>query len=700
MPETNEWHKETSPFHAGEQAIQERLGLRDKTERFGRKVIRPFLPEQHRGFFSNLPFLVVGSVDDQGWPWASLLAGKPGFISSPDPQSLMVNAAALPGDPLADAIVPGAPLGLLGIALDSRRRNRVNVRVSSTGKGSFGLAVDQSFGNCPQYIQTRDIEFVRDPQESSLADATDRFSSLDEAAAKMIRAADAFFVSSYVEPETDDDIEGVDVSHRGGRPGFVKVEGNTLTVPDYAGNSHFNTLGNFLVNPKAGLTFVDFETGDLLMLTGTVEIIWDDDPQVKAFRGAERAWRFTLEHGIRLSEALPMRWSFGEFSPNALITGHWDEAAATLAAEAKRDTWRDYRVVRIEDESDVIRSFYMEPADGDGLISYDAGQFLTIRVHPENTTKPVIRTYTLSSAPADKLYRISVKREGASKAHAAPGLVSNHLHDTLKPGDIVEARAPRGVFSLDTAEVRPAVLLAGGVGITPMVSMARQVAHEGLRTRHIRPLTIFHSARTTGNRAFFETFRELERSTDGAIRYVSLIGKAADGEKPGKDFNGFGYVTADMLRQVLALDDYDFYLCGPTAFMQAVYDVLRDLGVRDARIFAEAFGPAALVRRPDVARPDKRAQAAVADQAVVTFTESDFEQPWIKGDGSLLELAEAHGLAPEYGCRSGTCGTCAVKLMAGKVAYQTEPTAAHAEGEALICCAVPAAGSDRLEIAL
>ncbi len=700
MSETKVWHNETSPFHAGEQAIQKRLGLRDNAERLGRKFIRPFLPEQHRDFFANLPFLVVGSFDQQGWPWASLLVGKPGFIASPDPRSLTVDAAPQPGDPLADAIVPGAPLGLLGIALDSRRRNRVNVHVSTASEGRFGLAVDQSFGNCPQYIQTRDIEFTRDPQQPSPATAADRFSMLDDAASEMIRAADTLFVSSYADAGANSQVEGVDVSHRGGRPGFVKVEGNTLTVPDYAGNSHFNTLGNFLVNPKAGLTFVDFETGDLLMLTGTVEIVWDDDPQVKAFRGAERAWRFTLDHGIRLAAALPMRWSFSEFSPNSLITGDWDEAAATLAAEAKRDAWRDYRVVRVEDESDVIRSFYLKPADEDGLPSYDPGQFLTIRVKPEGDGEPVIRTYTLSSAPADMLYRISVKREGAALTDVAPGLVSNHLRDTLKPGDMIEAKAPRGDFTLDTAEVRPAVLLAGGVGITPMISMARQVAHEGLRTRHVRPLTIFHSAQTTAQRAFFDAFRELEKSTDGAIRYISLIDQAGDGEEPGQNYDGLGYVTADRLRQTLALDDYDFFLCGPAGFMQAVYNALRELGVRDARIFAEAFGPASLERQPDEGGMHKATPIETADHSVVTFAKSGFEQPWIEGDGSLLELAEAHGLAPDYGCRSGTCGTCAVKLLAGKVAYPIEPTAAHADNEALICCAVPAAGSEALTLEL
>ena len=703
MAQTDRWTKATSPFHAGEQAIQSRLGMRDKMERFGRQVIRPFLPDQHRRFYGQLPFVAAGSVDDRGWPWASLLVGKPGFVSSPDAGSLFVAATPFDGDPLAGAIASGAPLGLLGIELATRRRNRVNARVSSIGAEGFGLTVDQAFGNCPQYIQTRAVDFVRDPQEPPRTAAPiDRFSTLDAAARAMIGTADTFFVASYVRTGARSQVEGVDVSHRGGRPGFVKVDGDRLTVPDYSGNFHFNTLGNFLVNPRAGLTFLDFATGDVLLLTGMVELIWEDDPEVKAFRGAERAWRFTLDHGIRLTDALPLRWTFGDYSPNTLITGDWDEAAATLAAEAKREAWRDYRVARIQDESEVIRSFHLEPADGDGLVPFKPGQYLTIRTTPEGADKPAIRTYTVSSAPSDTLYRISVKREPARDAEVPPGLVSNHLHDTLKPGDIVQAKAPRGDFTLDAAERRPAVLMAGGVGITPMICMARHMVHEGLRTRHMRPLTIFHSAQTTRQRAFFDAFRELEAVSGGAIRYFSLVDKAGEGEKAGVDYHGLGYLTADMLRQTLPLDDYDFYLCGPAPFMQAVYDMLRGLGVRDARIHAEAFGPASLQRRPDessapATRPEPTEEA---EQAVVRFARSDVEQRWDSDGGTLLELAEAHGLRPDYGCRSGSCGSCAVKLTAGKVAYRSPPSADRGADEVLICCAVPAKGSDTVEIAL
>ncbi len=692
MTKQDTWGKSHSPFHEGEQELQRRVGMRDQMETFARRVVRSSMPGQHRRFYEELPFIVVGSVDGEGWPWATLLAGKPGFITSPDANTLRVQTVPAKRDPLAGALTPGAPLGLLGIELSTRRRNRVNVRVTETGAAGLELSVDQSFGNCPQYIQTRELHFVRQPGDPSTDDEANTFTQLDDAAVNAIRSADTFFVSSYVPTGANADVEGVDVSHRGGRPGFVKVEGNTLTVPDFSGNFHFNTLGNFLLNPKAGLVFADFDTGDLLMLTGTVELLWEDHPEVKAFKGAERAWRFTLDHGVRLKDALPFRFTLDEYSPNALITGDWQETAATLAAEAKREEWRPYRVAQIDDESSVIRSFYLEPADGDGLLPYEAGQYLTIRVMPTECDKPVIRTYTLSSAPADTRYRISVKRE-------ADGAVSRHLHDMLKIGDLMEAKAPRGDFFMDASEKRPAVLLAGGVGITPMISMARHVAREGYRTRHIRPLTIFHSAQSTDQRAFFDELRQLAFRTEQTIRYFSFIDRPADNEKPGRDFSGTGYITADVLRQTLALDDYDFFLCGPPPFMQGLYDTLRGLGVRDARIFAEAFGPASLTRQPDeggVVEPAKEE----AEDAVLKFSKSGIEQRWNAGDGTILETAEAHGLAPEFGCRNGACGSCAVKLKAGEVTYRSQPTGARKNDEVLICCAVPAKGAGTIDIDL
>ena len=682
--------RELSPFHEGEKAIQIRTGRRDAMEAFGRKVIRSFLPDQHRAFFAQLPFLVVGSVDEDGWPWASIVSGKPGFLSSPDPTQLVVSSDVSGHDPLAGALRPGAPLGLLGIETTTRRRNRLNARVNSTSAQGFSVLVDQSFGNCPQYIQTRSVDFVRDPATAVERSAPAPFSTLDHATAEFIREADTFYVASFVQAKDRPDIEGVDVSHRGGRKGFVKVDGNTLTVPDYSGNYHFNTLGNFLLNPKAGLIFADFETGDVVMLTGTVELLWEDAPEIMAFKGAERGWRFTLVHGLRIKDALPFRSVFGGYSPNSLMAGDWAQTMTNLETEKRRNTWRAARIAKIVDESSVIRSFYFDAADGAPLAQFLPGQFLTLRVAPNGADTPMTRTYTVSSAPGEAYYRISVKREPG-------GVVSNHLHDCLQTGDVIELKAPRGVFTLDAAESRPAVLLAGGVGITPMIAMAQHVFQEGQRTRHTRSLTILHSAQTTDQRAFSTDFRRLERQSEGAIRYFSLIDQPGEGETLGADFDGAGYITEDVLRQVLSLDDYDFYLCGPPGFMQGLYDALRRLGVRDIRINAEAFGPASLKRQTDTPAV---ATLNEADNVIVKFTKSKFEQPWTKGDVTLLETAEAHGLTPDFGCRTGTCGSCAVRMSKGSVVYRTEPSAEHGPDEVLICCAVPAHGTDQVELDL
>jgi ferredoxin-NADP reductase/predicted pyridoxine 5'-phosphate oxidase superfamily flavin-nucleotide-binding protein len=677
-----------SPFHLGEQAIQTRTGKREQMENFGRQVIRSFLPEQHRLFYSQLPFLVLGSVDDQGWPWASILASTPGSISSPDPTELLVNAKAMTGDPLAKVIKSvGSPLGVLGIEMSTRRRNRMNGRISHIAEQGFRLRVDQSFGNCPQYIQNREIEYPEKPNDSIDA-VTSTFTELNMEDKALINAADTFFVSSYVKAKDRPAVEGVDVSHRGGRPGFVKVESNTLTIPDYLGNFHFNTLGNFLLNPKAGLIFSDFATGDVLMLTGSVEILWEDHAQVKAFKGAERAWRFTLSHGVRLPAGLPFRATLKKYSPNTLMTGDWQQANAIMSNSANSASWKPYRVAKIVDESASIRSFYLEPDDGNRLIPFKAGQFLTIRVP---ALKEMIRTYTLSSAPEDSRYRISVKRE-------QQGGVSNHLHNSLNVGDIIEAKAPRGDFFIDASIKRPVVLIAGGVGITPILSMAKHIATEGLRTRYTRPTTVLHSAKNSIERGFFTEFQQIEQQSNGAIRYLSLLGTVGDKEKAGVDYHGTERINANVLRQVLVLDDYDFYLCGPAGFMQALYNELQSLGVSDGRIFAESFGVASLER----SAIDKvlNQQVEEAEKSVIKFSQSNLEQPWVKGGQSILEVAEEGGLTPEFSCRQGVCGSCAVPIKSGAVTYKITPSVKPSEGEVLICCAVPAKGCDVIEIDL
>lgn len=679
-----------SPFHHGEVVLQASLGVAERMEEFGKRVIRDFMPDQHREFYAQLPFVVLGAVDDAGDVWASLLAGAPGFMHSPDPVTLDFAVTPDPHDPASAGLGEGAAVGLLGIELHTRRRNRMNGRVHINAPGRFAVTVEHAFGNCPQYISLRDWTMVRDPAARADLPAAKELAPGDPRIAAMITVADTFFVASYV-----DDAAGrhVDASHRGGKPGFVRINADgSLTIPDFAGNLHFNTLGNFLVNPRAGLVFPDFATGDLLQLTGEAEVVLAS-PEIAAFQGAERLWIFRPRRAVLREGALPLRFAARAdgASPNNLMTGDWQQARERLEAETLRSAWRPFRVARIADESSVIRSLHLEPADGAGLIAHTAGQHLPIRVRPEGSAAPVLRTYTLSAAPSDGAYRLSVKREG---------LVSAHLHG-LKEGDLIEARAPAGSFVIDPLETRPAVLLGAGVGITPIIAMLRSIVYEGLRKRRVRPAWVFQAARTLAERAFDAELGALVEQAQGAVRLVRVLSDPA-GAEPGRDYDAAGRIDVGLLGEVLPFGAYDFYLCGPSGFMQGLYDQLTEIGVPDARIHAETFGPAALVRRQP---HDTTPLAPPAIQPVpVALARSGKEARWTPEAGTLLDLAEARGLTPDFSCRAGSCGTCVTKILAGKVTYRSAPEAKVAANEALICCAVPAApeagGGDRLVLEL
>ena len=221
-------------------------------EQVGRKVIRDFLPDQHRLFYPRLPFLVLGAVDGEGRPWATVVCGDPGFVHSPDEHSLVVDRPLVAGDPLADSFDVGTEVGVLGIELSTRRRNRLTGSISRSDDRGFAIRVAQTFGNCPKYIQTRGLE-LSTGSETERSEPPARSKVLDERQRELVRNADTFFIATRSGSSADDPSRGADVSHRGGKPGFVRVDDDrVLTVPDFAGNRHFNTLGNIRLNPRTG----------------------------------------------------------------------------------------------------------------------------------------------------------------------------------------------------------------------------------------------------------------------------------------------------------------------------------------------------------------------------------------------------------------------------------------------------------------
>ncbi len=297
----------TEAFHAGEQAMQARVGVRARLAEVGSRVIRDAMPDQHRDFFAQLPFVVVGSIDGDGQPWASVLTGAPGFMRSPDPSRLRIAALPFAHDPLHATLVEGATIGLLGIEPHTRRRNRMNGDVAALHAGGFSVVVRQSFGNCPKYIHPRHASFDAAAARPGPVLAS---GALDAAARRIIAEADTIFMASASSPApaaSADRSQGVDVSHRGGPQGFVQIDDDILTVPDFAGNLFFNTLGNLAVHPQAGLLFIDFARGDLLYVAARAEIVWDG-PAVAAVPGAQRLLRLHVEQVRRVERAAPLRW--------------------------------------------------------------------------------------------------------------------------------------------------------------------------------------------------------------------------------------------------------------------------------------------------------------------------------------------------------------------------------------------------------
>lgn len=316
------WSQDISPFHAGEKAVQELAGVRNKAEKIGRRFIRDFMPDQHREFYGKLPFIFVGSLDQQSRPWASILTNQQSFITSPDNQTLQFQAKPLLGDRLIDNLKLNANLGFLGIELHTRRRNRVNGKVTAIAPDNFTVKITQSFGNCPQFIHKRNLVWLPEHWDNQVNQAQ-TFKQFTPEIINLVSNADSFYLTTSFKGKYEEDNEGVDMSHRGGKAGFVNIEGDrTFIFPNFAGNNFYNTLGNLYLNNRIGILFIDFNTGDLVSLTGTAEIIWQGQ-QLENFKGAEQLIRVTADDILYLPKTLPFRWDFEEYSPANNFVGDW-----------------------------------------------------------------------------------------------------------------------------------------------------------------------------------------------------------------------------------------------------------------------------------------------------------------------------------------------------------------------------------------
>jgi len=290
-------------FHEGERAVQRRAGVEQMAAQVGRNIMS-FVPAEFGTFLGRQPFVVVASQDQDGRVWASLIAGGPGLARATSDRHILLAGMPAPGDPLEGAFGrPQARIGVLAIELGTRQRIRLNGVAWRTGEGIL-LTVAEAFGNCPKFIQRR----IPARQLTETAPASHSESAaLDARQAALVRRADTFFIAS-AHPQ-----RGADASHRGGRPGFAEVSdgGRRLTFPDYSGNRMFQTLGNLTVNPRAGLLFVDWDTGNTLQLSGRAQIVWDAQA-LRSRPGAERLVEITVDVVHEHERAMPAYWNLIE----------------------------------------------------------------------------------------------------------------------------------------------------------------------------------------------------------------------------------------------------------------------------------------------------------------------------------------------------------------------------------------------------
>eukprot|EP00038_Savillea_parva_P010360 m.189764 g.189764 ORF g.189764 m.189764 type:complete len:615 (+) comp17820_c0_seq1:269-2113(+) len=602
-----------SPFHPGELAVQRREGVADEIAPWASKVVRPFMPDQHRTFYQQLPFVVASTRDPRdGQPWATLLAGPSGFITSPNDTVLSFARRPDTQDPAGRGMaINGADVGILGIELHTRRRNRLAARVRlEDGHPGFHLDVEQAFGNCPQHIRERNWRWrpqqqADDNGETDDTDVTPTATVTDSNRLtpdqqRWIDGADTFFIATGYRGRGENRAYGMDASHRGGEPGFVLAPNDTtIRFGDFGGNNHFNTLGNLELDDRVGVTFVDFGTGSLLHITGHAHVLYDRAAAAATFHNAQRIVTITVLRVVERRQVLPLVWD------------------ATPAG-------RELTVGRIEQESEDVKSFYLVPRDGAALVTFQAGQYLPITVNLEGTrdaasagsaiaptpTAPVgnittiaaatvERTYSLSGPPGVPFYRLSVKREPR-------GVVSRYLHDHIRVGSTIRAGAPKGEFvvpasslpSASGASERPLVLVGGGIGITPFVAMAyalagssrRVIVVHGVRDNTHRPCgdELDALASAVPNLEMYTRYsRQMPvRNTNRNTGQSECDTERCDATAPVAR----GRIDASMLVELAGTTHADFMVCGPSAFMADLRGGLEAAGVSPAHLHEESFG--------------------------------------------------------------------------------------------------------------
>mmetsp|Transcript_37750 Transcript_37750/g.60596 ORF Transcript_37750/g.60596 Transcript_37750/m.60596 type:complete len:683 (+) Transcript_37750:122-2170(+) len=645
-------HKKMGVFH--QTTYQMQMRYYGKKEDENAHYFRSFIPKQHEEFYNKLPFTVLATIDDNGEIWASVTTAKPGrqlMVATPNDVTFTgIDELATHGDPVWKNIKAHRPIGMLGIEMHTRRRNRLNgvVGVSKSGHIQISGPI-VSFGNCPQYITERTWHY-RPQDQRREAKVTSVSSTFSQDHRNMMSSATTMFMGTG-HPRT-----GVDASHRGGPAGFVRVVNNsTIMWPDFPGNQMLKSLSNVQENGKLGLWFGDFQSGKVLQMIGNGKILWADDAE-------DRKKISSLQKSAISKETAryPESFNWVVFEVKKIV----ERSDALSVSWLPRHDYIDLQVAKVVEESKDVKSFFLiraalspssqnesdakhkearkeggSTSEGSSskksrpLPAVIPGQYLPIFVNPSShaysrgaNEKPLDRTYTISGS-SEHHYRLTIKRI------IPKGKVSAYFHDEVKEGSIIQAREPQGHFVLQhfvsdhntrmAESPNDIVFISAGIGITPVLailsdlvvkaesktmiskSMPRVLWVYGSRTPEDLPHTLHKEAKELVTRyrgaggqvhqhtQFSKILPSSSNESDGLLSSSGRFSyKRVEGETVG-----FGRLVPTGLQKLLQEKRIEsgkkahFYVCGPKGFMRMLSEGLSEKYKEN--VFSETFGPSA-----------------------------------------------------------------------------------------------------------
>ncbi len=614
-----------TPFHKGELKVQRLAGEAAIGQRNG-SVIRNLIIPGAIPFIAQQNMVVVSSLDDNGKVWVSVLVGNTGFICAPDTRSMLIDKTQIIshfGDPLWENIKSNPQVGVLVIELSTRRRLRVNGRIQQLGGTNFEIVVEQAFPNCPKYIQRRSINIS--DAETVKQTAIPKFGTkLKPHQIELIRNADSIFVGSASLIETTDAVNnsnqitqhGGDASHRGGFPGFIDIKGQYLRIPDYKGNSMFNTLGNIEVYSFVGIAVIDFNRRTMLQLSGKARILWDqDDPKDKS-SGTKRFWEMFVESWQETPMPETINWHFHDYSPH------------NPREKKLQETSLDSLILNVENvtvKSHHIKQFRLTAQDGNLLPACEPGAHLPLQLTLPTGDK-IERCYSiLSSSNENRFYEIAVRREPDGRGG------SNFIHDHLRAGTLINAKLPRNEFPLFPLG-QHTVLVAGGIGITPILSMVNELVHKK------SSFEIHYSARTKQTMGFLDQVKDL--AGDRARLYFS--------KEPGQKKLDLKVIMNSVNPNT------HLFICGPVGMIEAARNLADELNWDPARIHFESFG----------------ASPSTKDRSIKVKLVKSGGTVKVKPTQSILDALIEANISVPYDCKRGECGMCATNVIKGEVEHR------------------------------